>query len=366
MHQVVISGSGVFTPPHRVSNHELVVSFNQYVDLNFEGDDLSDCYSDVDFVERASGIRQRYLLEASGVLDPLRMQPRFQARPDEDCSLQAEISVSAALDAMREAQVVAEDLDMIIVACSNLQRAYPAISIEVQHQLGAGSAFAFDMNVACASATFALQQAYYAICVGDVRNVLLINPEICSAHVNFKDRDSHFIFGDACSAMVVQRLSDSVKHPLFEVLSCRAQTQFSNHIRNNSGFLNQCEEGHPAKENFLFHQKGRKVFKEVCPMVGDHLVTHLRANGIEFSSIRRLWLHQANQSMNALIARRVLGRDASEEEAPLILDDYANTSSAGSVICFHLWQKGLYSGDIGVLCSFGAGYSVGSAILRAC
>ena len=68
--------------------------------------------------------------------------------------------------------------------------------------------------------------------------------------------------------------------------------------------------------------------------------------------------------MNQLISRRVLGRDASPEEAPIILDEYANTSSAGSVIAFHKHRADLASGDLGVLCSFGAGYSIGSVVLQ--
>jgi len=93
-------------------------------------------------------------------------------------------------------------------------------------------------------------------------------------------------------------------------------------------------------------------------------VAHLQANGIEPQGVKRFWLHQANLSMNQLIARRVLGRDAEGSEAPVILDSYANTSSAGSVIALHLHHADLQSGDIGVLSSFGAGYSVGSVILR--
>ena len=68
--------------------------------------------------------------------------------------------------------------------------------------------------------------------------------------------------------------------------------------------------------------------------------------------------------MNQLIAKRVLGRDASEEEAPTILDVYANTSSAGSVIAFHKYRDDFKPGELGVLCSFGAGYSIGSVVLK--
>ena len=85
---------------------------------------------------------------------------------------------------------------------------------------------------------------------------------------------------------------------------------------------------------------------------------------IDPQQVRRFWLHQANLSMNQLIARKVLGRDPGEDEAPVILDRYANTSSAGSVIAFHLHNQDLQAGDIGVLCAFGAGYSAGNVVLR--
>ena len=68
--------------------------------------------------------------------------------------------------------------------------------------------------------------------------------------------------------------------------------------------------------------------------------------------------------MNLLISKRVLGRDADTVESPVILDEYANTSSAGSIIAFHKYNQDLASGAMGVICSFGAGYSVGSVILR--
>ena len=68
--------------------------------------------------------------------------------------------------------------------------------------------------------------------------------------------------------------------------------------------------------------------------------------------------------MNEFIVRKLLGRDADRTEAPVILDEYANTSSAGSVIAFHKYQQDFAPGDIGVLSAFGAGYSAGSVVMR--
>ena len=99
-------------------------------------------------------------------------------------------------------------------------------------------------------------------------------------------------------------------------------------------------------------------------MVAQMIVDHAADLGLEGSGLRRLWLHQANQGMNRLISQRVLGHEANEDESPTVLDTYANTSSAGSIIAFHKHSEDLKAGDIGLICSFGAGYSAGSVFVR--
>ena len=87
-----------------------------------------------------------------------------------------------------------------------------------------------------------------------------------------------------------------------------------------------------GQKDKLFVQEGRKVFREVCPAVAEHITQQLAKMAIEPDSLKRIWLHQANKNMNELIAKRILGREPSDIESPTILDEYANTSSAGSVI----------------------------------
>jgi beta-ketodecanoyl-[acyl-carrier-protein] synthase len=96
-------------------------------------------------------------------------------------------------------------------------------------------------------------------------------------------------------------------------------------------------------------QNGRKVFKEVLPLVVDHIAAHLDAAGITAEALSRLWLHQANKAMNDYIGRRVLGRDPAPDEQPNILQDYANTSSAGSIIAFHRHNADLMPGAQGLI-----------------
>ncbi len=371
MPDLVISGTGLYTPAESISNEELVQSFNAYVAIYNDqhaqqisaGTVTPMQPSSAEFVEKASGIKSRYVMNKSGIVDPNRLMPSLPERPNEAYSIQCEMAVAAAREAMGQAGKRAADIDAVIVAASNLQRPYPAIAIEIQEALGI-KGYAFDMNVACSSATFGIQQARDAVSTGSARCVLMVNPEICSGHLNFRDRDSHFIFGDVCTAVIVENVTTATSLDQYVIVDSKLQTIYSNNIRNNFGFLNRADESGAGNPDKLFMQEGRKVFKEVCPAVAAQISTQLETLGIAPSQLKRLWLHQANLSMNQLISRRVLGRDASSEEAPTILDEYANTSSAGSIIAFHKHRKDLNSGDLGVLCSFGAGYSIGSVILR--
>lgn len=370
MYSAAISSTGIFIPPEVITNEELVTAFNQYAKLEntrhaeaiSAGTRQAVPDSSVEFIEKASGIQRRYVMEKSGVLDPHRMYPRFKARPDTELSMMAEIGVAAARDALARAGRDISDVDGLICAAANMQRAYPAMAVEIQTALGI-QGFGFDMNVACSSATFAIEMAVNAVRCGAARAVLVVNPEITSAHLAWKDRDCHFIFGDVCTALLIERL-ENAPAGAFEVLGTRLQTTFSNNIRNNAGFMSRSEDRNPEDRDQLFYQEGRKVFKEVCPMAAEHISQHLQSLSLTPSDVRRFWLHQANLSMNQLVARKLLGRDASSEEAPVILNEFANTASAGSIIALHRHHADFNPGDVGVVCSFGAGYSIGSAVLR--
>jgi beta-ketodecanoyl-[acyl-carrier-protein] synthase len=371
MTAVVISGTGLYQPPFTITNAELVASFNAYVEQQnaLHADAIAAgtreplTPSSVEFIEKASGIKQRYVMDKEGILDIHRMYPRFKERPDDELSLMAEIAVDAARKAMAQAGKTGQDIDAVICSSANMQRAYPAMAIEIQQAIGARG-YGFDMNVACSAATFALEQAVNAIRSGSANCVLVVNPEITSAHQEWKDRDCHFIFGDVCTATIVERADTATAAEQWDVLGSQLATQFSNNIRNNFGFMNRSEDSDPLARDKTFRQEGRKVFKEVVPVAAAHIESQLAKLNFEPTQVRRYWLHQANQSMNQLVIRKLVGQEPTPDLAPLILDEFANTASAGSIIAFHLHRADLQSGDVGVICSFGAGYSVGSLVVR--
>lgn len=370
MFTAAITGTGVFTPPETITNDELVKAFNAYAErVNAENAEAIAAGtatpippSSSEFIVKASGIESRYVMNKSGVLDPARMYPEFRQRSDDEPGIMAEMALDACHKALAQAGRTGAEVDLVICAASNMERAYPAVAIEIQKLLGA-TGFAFDMNVACSSATFGIQAAADMIRTGSVRRALVVNPEITSAHLEWRDRDCHFIFGDVATATLIERKEDAAQG--FEIVSTRCATAFSNNIRNNNGFLRRTRpDGMADRRDMQFMQEGRKVFKEVLPMVSAHIQDHLARANIPATELRRLWLHQANKTMNDFLGRKVLGRDPEGLEQPNILQEFANTSSAGSIIAFARFSHDMQPGQMGLICSFGAGYSVGSVVVR--
>jgi beta-ketodecanoyl-[acyl-carrier-protein] synthase len=370
--RIVISGSGLWTPAESITNDELVDSYNAWA-ARFNTDHAAAVaagqieekpMSSARFIEKASGIKSRHVYTRDGILDIDRMRPKIPERGQDDISHQAEIAVLAARQAMEAAGKTAADIDAVIVSCAYTQRAYPAIAIEVQNALGI-EGFGFDMLMACSAATFGLHRAYDSLMAGSASCVLAVNPELVTPQVNYCDRDSHFIFGDVSTAVIMERAETAAASALpFEVLGTKALTRFSSSIRSNFGYMSRAADTDPYGWDKLFHQAGRKVFEEVSPIAAAHIRDHLASLGIRPEEVRRFWLHQANLNMNKRVIRELMGKDLDADLAPMILDTYGNTASAGSIVAFHLYNTDLQSGDIGVVCSFGAGYSAGSLVVR--
>lgn len=367
-----ITGTGLYHPENVITNAELVECYNRFVDIfngenaaRIEAGDITALKpSSVEFIEKASGIKQRYVEEKEGVLDVERMLPRIRTRTDDELSLMAEYGVKAGRQAIEAAGLQPEDIDLIICAASNFERPYPAIAIEVQAALGCVNAYGYDMNVACSSATFGLDAAQNQIRTGQVRRALMINPELTSCHLNWENRDCHFIFGDVCTAAVLEAEDLVGDKPGWQILSTKCQTQFSRNVRNDFGFMHIVETPQRTGWDNLFQQNGRQVFKEVCPMVAQMIRDHLAENNLNPDHMARFWLHQANENMNNFVIKSLTGGTVDRTRAPLVLDEFANTASAGSIIAFHRHNDGLAPGEKGIICSFGAGYSAGSILVE--
>ncbi len=369
--KIAISGTGLYVPPDRITNAELIEAYNEYVRHHnaAHADDIeagrmhAQLKSSDEFIYKASGIRNRHVVAKKGMLDPEIMCPRMDERPVDQIAVSAEMGLVAAKQALEAAGRTPADIDGVVVAASIFQRPYPQIAIEIQNALGI-TGFGFDMLAGCSSATFALQSAADMVAQGHARAILCINPEINTMHLNLRDRETHFIFGDAATACVLEPVQNAKGSNAWEMVSTRLKSVYSNNIRNDFGSMNRFDPKTQFNDDKLITQKGRKVFKEVVPMVAEFMQEHLAQQSIAPAQLKRLWLHQANINMNRLIATKVLGREPTPAEAPNVLEEFGNTSSAGSIVAFHLHSSDLAKGDLGHLCSFGAGYTAGSIILR--
>jgi len=369
MHNIYIAGTGIWHPEEKISNDEIVNSYNSYVEkfnqdnkLEIENGSIEAMeLSSAEFIEKASGIKSRYVIDKEGILDINRMMPRVKNEHPDRLSIHAEVGVMAAKKAMVQANVGPNEIDAVIVGTSHAARNYPAVAIEIQEELGI-SGYAYDMLVGCSSTTFAINNAYSDIASGLANTILVINPEVSTPFVNFTHRDKHFIFGDGCAATVVQR--DSTSSKAFKIIDRKLHTQFSNNIRSNYSYLNRAAVDSKNNEDLLFHQNGRGVFKDVCPLVASLISEQLEKNNISSEEISKFWLHQANGKMIRLIASKILGTDDFDENiTPMPIIEFGNLASVGSLFAFNL-NNDLAKGQKGVICSFGAGYSVCSIIVE--
>ena len=139
--------------------------------------------------------------------------------------------------------------------------------------------------------------------------------------------------------------------PSSKIISFKQSTVFSNNIRNEKGFINFIENKDYTRDELLFKQNGKKVFKDVCPLVAELISEHLSEEDLSHRDIKKFWLHQANLNMNNFILKRIVGDDEfNADKAPCVLDEFANTSSAGSLIAYHR-HNDLKPGDKGIICS---------------
>lgn len=369
MHNIYIAGTGIWHPADKISNDEIVNSYNSYVE-RFNNDNQSDIdkgliqpmeFSSAEFIEKASGIKSRYVIDKEGILDIDRMMPRVKNEHPDRLSIHAQVGIEAAKKAMDQAGIDSAQIDAVIVGTSHAARNYPAVAIEIQEELGING-YAYDMLVGCSSTTFAINNAYSDIASGLAKTILVINPEVSTPFVNFTHRDKHFIFGDGCAASIIQK--DSTSKKAFKIIDRKLYTQFSNNIRSNYGYLNRAAVDAEDNEELLFHQNGRGVFKDVCPLVASLITEQLDKNNILPGEVSKFWLHQANGKMIRLITSKILNTDDFDESiTPMPITEFGNLASVGSLFAFNL-NNDLTQGQKGVICSFGAGYSVCSIIVE--
>ncbi len=321
--RAIISGVGHYLPEYIMTNKEL----ESYVDTNDE------------WIRSRTGISERRILKDSG----------------KGTSFMAE---KAAIEALADAGVPANEIDAIILATVTPDYMFPATAALVQKRIGADNAYAFDLSAACSGFLFALSNGAMMIESGRAKKVLVIGADKMSAIVDFTDRTTCILFGDAAGAVVLEAgeeggIIDFVHHTEGDE-QCMLYQPAGGSIRPAT------EETVKNKEHYI-RQDGRSVFKKATEGMADVSLEIMERNNLSGDDIAWLVPHQANLRIIDATARR-MGID--KEKVMINIGKYGNTTAATIPLCLYDWKNQLKKGDNLVLSAFGGGLTWGAIYLK--
>lgn len=294
-----------------------------------------------------------WIVERTGIRE------RRMAAPGEVTS---DMALKAAMRALEMASTRPEDLDLIIVGTISPDMPMPACAAFLAHKLGATKCFAFDLSAACAGSLFGLSVASQYVATGQAKRVLVVGVELLTRLIDWEDRNTCVLFGDAAGAMVVGPSDD----PDRGVMSTHLHTDGS-----QTSIL--CIPGggslHPQSEQVLkdkLHKvsmNGRDVFKFAVKSLTSALGEAFEANRVTVDQVTHLVAHQANIRIVDAVMERV---GIPREKAVVNIDRYGNTSSASLPMTLDEANRSgrLKQGDLIAMMAIGAGMSWGSGLVR--
>ncbi|MEI9916376.1 MAG: beta-ketoacyl-ACP synthase III [Methylovirgula sp.] len=321
-----ILGTGSYAPSRILTNHDLEKIINT---------------SDAWITER-TGIKER----------------RIAA----DGEVTSDMAVAAARKALEMAETDPADLDMIIVGTISPDMPMPSCAVFVQAKLGATRAFAFDLSAACAGSLFGMAIADQFIRTGSARRVLVIGAELLSRLVDWEDRSSCVLFGDAAGAMVLGPSPDPARGLISTHLHSDGTAAGMLSIPGGGSKYPQSEDVLAKKLNKI-SMNGREVYKYATRALPEVILEALAANGLKPGAIDHVVTHQANiRIVESVVDRLGIPR----EKCWLNIDRYGNTSSASLPISLDEANRAgrLRPGDLVAMMAIGAGMAWGSALVR--
>ncbi|CAG0932136.1 3-oxoacyl-[acyl-carrier-protein] synthase III [Thermoflexales bacterium] len=269
------------------------------------------------------------------------------------------LSVQAGQAALEKAGLIAADLDLIIVASSSPDHLLPAVSSEIQHQLGAHCG-AFTLVAGCTGFVYGLVTAQQFITTGAYRTILVIGAEVISRNVDWTDRNTCVLFGDGAGAVVVQACEEQTGLLAFELGSDGGGAE---HLMMPMGIAHPATHETIDKKYQYIRMNGREVFKFATRTLARSAAETIGRSGLSTHDIDLMIPHQANARIIELAARQ-LGLPM--EKVFVNIDKYGNTSAASIPIALtEAIEAGrVKEGDHLVLVGFGAGLTWASAVVQ--
>lgn len=321
----------------------------------------------VDYVSERIGIQARHVIDRAAILE---------GRPSRKPEFASDLGAHATARAIADAGLAPDDIELVLCGTSSPDRLYPTTAIEIQEKVGATAAHAFDLLAACSSFAYCLQVARGLIQGGIHRRIVVVSAEYFTAGVNYADPNNSFFWGDAGAAVVIERADLTRGKEGFWLADSHCVSMPSQAIRTGMGgtrpYLAGAARGGPRRDADIelggeddpyFYQDGRKVYRDVVPTVVSETAEFLRRNQLSVDDVRRWWFHQPSNLFLGAVLKRLLKRDDPGDRVAVSLDEYGNTSSCGAPLCL-AQDTVTRPGDWGVVAVFGAGYTIGTALLR--
>ena len=253
----------------------------------------------------------------------------------------------------------AEEVDMLICATVTPDMQFPATANIISDKVGIKNAFSFDLNAACSSFIYALTVGSKFIESGTHKKVVIVGADKMSSIVDYEDRQTCVIFGDAGTAALLEPTTEEIGI-MDSILKSDGFGKIHLHQKAGGSVKPASHETVDAREHFIY-QEGQAVFKFAVTNMADVSVEIMEKNNLKAEDVAYLVPHQANLRIIDATARRM---GVGKEQVMINIERYGNTTSATIPLCLWEWKDKLKKGDNVILSAFGGGFTWGSVWLK--
>ena len=321
MINTIIRGVGMYLPEKVLTNDDI----SEFVDTSHE------------WIFERTGIRQRHI-----------------ASKDQ---MTSDLAYMSALDAIQDANINATDIDLIILATSTPDQVFPSTAVKLQDMLNMRDGAAFDIHAVCSGFIYALSTADNFIKSGKYKRILVIGSEVYSRILNWKDRTTCVLFGDAAGAFILEgQNNNDIRSGIIDSV-IKSDGQYRSKLYCDGGPSMQ-----PRTDNFI-NMDGKEVYKHAVEKQTIIVEELLDSAGFGIESIDWFVPHQANLRILQTTAKKL---KIKEEKIIVTVDKHANTSSASIPVAMTtaIKENKIKRGDMLLLEAFGAGFTWGAVLLR--